>query len=108
MFDNEGSNPDNREEDIEEKNENNIDLPITNTYSDAVAITYIRWKEQDVINCLESSVLSHLHHFLRISDNAIMVTSCSICYNLNLLHLDFRISQELGVGNKISTITTNM
>ncbi len=107
MFDGEDTNADDKEEDIEEEGEENIDLPMADSYSHAVAITRMRWREQDSTDCLESSVLSHLYHSLRIADDASM-TNGGICYDLNLLGTGSRNSQDLGVNIGISPGTTDM
>lgn len=101
-IDGEDTNADDREEDIEEKEEENINLPMADAFSHAVAITRMRWKEQDATNCLESSMLSHLHHSLHISDEATMMTTRGIGYDLYLLDTDSRNSPKLGVSNAIS------
>lgn len=53
-------------------------------------------------------MFSHLYHSLRISDEATIMTIRGICYDMNLLHPDSRISHELGISNEISTTTTDM
>lgn len=42
MFDNKDTNPNDREEDIKEKDKDNIDLLMANTYSHIVAISRMR------------------------------------------------------------------
>lgn len=95
IFDDKNTNLNNWEEDIEKQEENNIDLPMADTYLYTVTITQMGWREQDANNCLESSVLSHLYHFFRILDKTTMITTCNIGYDLNLFYLDSRISQKL-------------
>lgn len=70
-------------------------MPTADTYSYTVIITQRGWREHDANNCLESSVLSYLHHFLRILDEATMITIRNIGYDLNLFYSDSRISQKL-------------
>lgn len=81
---------------------------MADTYSYIVAIMYIYYKKQDATDCLESLVLSYLHYSLYILNKTIMMTTCDICYNLNLLYLNSKISQKLSINNKISITTTNI
>lgn len=37
-----------------------------------------------------------------------MIINRNICYNLNLLNLNFKNSQEFDISNKISIIITNI
>ena len=108
VFNGNDSNDDNIEEDLEEGDGENLDLPTANSYSHAVAMTRKHWKERDATDCLESSLLSHLHHSLRIADDAGMGTARPFFYDLNLLDSSSANSLELGVRTGISTDTTNI
>lgn len=61
---------------------------MANIYLYAVAITHMQRKKQDIIDCLESLVLSHLYYFLHILNKATVIINCNICYNLNLFDLN--------------------
>ncbi len=107
MFNNEEKNDDDREKEGEEEPEDNIDIPTADSYSHTVAIIHIHWREQDTIECLESSVLSHAHHALCMADNARM-SNQDIGYNLNLLDTDSENGRKLGASIGISIATTDM
>lgn len=68
MIDSKDTNVNNREEDIEKKDEKNIDLLMADIFLHAIAIMHMHWRKQDAIDCLEFFVLFYLYHFLYISD----------------------------------------
>lgn len=45
IFNDEDTNPDDKENNIKEKDKNNIDLPTADRYSHVVAIIHMCWKE---------------------------------------------------------------
>lgn len=57
---------------------------------------------------LKILVLFYLHHSLRIVDNADMVTTRRICYNVNLLDSCSTNSSELRIRTRISADMTNL
>lgn len=108
IFNSKETNPNNRKKNIEEEDKKNINLPIIDIYLYAIAIMHICWREQNIINCLESLVLFHLHQFLHILDKTTIITIYDICYDLNSLDSGFRNISKLGVNNKIFITITNI
>lgn len=107
LIDGEDVDVDNREKNVEGKDENNINLSTADSYSHAIAIARMHWREKDKSDCLESSVLFHLYHSLCVI-NDIGMTKRKICYDLDLLGTGSRHSHKLGVNIEISTATTNL
>lgn len=64
------NNADDIEEDIEEKDGENLDLAIADSYLHAIAMTRMYSRKRDVTDYLKSSILSHLYHSLSIADDA--------------------------------------
>lgn len=58
-------------------------------------------------DCLKSSLLSHLNHFLHIADDADR-TNDGIWYDLDLLGTSSRNSQDLGVNVGLPSSITNI
>lgn len=63
MLDGNENQASNMEKDNKEKDKKNIYIFITDSYSHLIAITHIRQREQNAIDCLKFSVLFHLYHF---------------------------------------------
>lgn len=108
MLDGNESQAGNIGEDDEKEDEENIDISIADSYSHAVVMTRMCWREQDVTDYLQSSVLSHLYHFLQIADEQGVLTTRNNYYNLNLLDTSFRNSPILGISIGISANITDM
>ncbi len=70
-------------------------------------MTRMYLQKQNTIECLESTVLYHAYHSLRVTDDAQM-SNYGIGYDLNLLGTDSENGRKLGVNVGISTTTTNM
>lgn len=81
---------------------------MTNSYLHMVAMTYIYQKETNVTDWLEFSILSYLHYSLHIVDDANVVITQHICYNLNLLKSNSTNSLDLSVRTGVSADITNM
>ena len=56
----EDANSENEVENLEVKDEDDIDMSIAYLYLHAITIARNHWREQNATNCLESFVLSHL------------------------------------------------
>lgn len=94
--------------DNKEKDEKNIYVPIADLYSYTITIISMYWREKDVTNCLQSLALSYLYHFLRIADNASILTTHNNYYNLNLLDTNSRNSLIFGISTRITTNIINI
>lgn len=78
------------------------------SYSYAVARMYMHQRETNVTDCLELSLLSHLHQSLRIACDAGTVTAQHIYYDLNLLDSGSINGLELDIKYEISANTTKI
>lgn len=94
------------EENIEDKNNKNLDLPMVDSYSHAVAMIYMYWREGDATDCLDSSVLSHLFHSLYIADNVNGMITQYISCNLNPFESNSRNSLKLRIRYRVFADTT--
>lgn len=102
------NNTDDIEEDIEKNDSENLDLPMADLCSYAIAMTHIYWRKKNTTSYLKSSILSHLHHSLHIANNTSGMATRPICYNINSLKSDFRDNLELGIRTKVFTDKTIM
>lgn len=107
LLEDEDVNSENEVENLDVEDKDNIDMSTTDSYSHVIIIACKHWKEQDTTDCLESSILSHLYHSLFVADDMSM-TNHGICYDLNVLEPDSRISYELSVRTGIFTATTDL
>ncbi len=107
MLNSEDNNDEDREEEGEKEPEDDIDIPMADSYLHAVAITRMHWREQDTIECLEFSILSYAYHALYMADD-VWMSNQDIGYDLNLLGTDYENGRKLGVSIRISTATTDM
>lgn len=85
-----------------------MDISTADSYSPMVVITRMYWKEQDAIDYLQSSMLSHLYHFLQIADDAGILMTHDNYYNFNLFHTSSRNSPILRISTRISVNTIDM
>lgn len=84
-------NTNDRKEDIKEKDENNIDLPIINLNFYILIIIYIYQKEHNIISYVKCLILFYLYYFLYIANNINRINN-NIYYNINLLNIRSRNS----------------
>lgn len=83
IYDGNESQVDNIKEDRDEGDKEDIDVSIMDLFSHAVAMIYMYWKEQKIIDCLGSLILFYLYHFLQITDDEGVLTTRNNYYNLN-------------------------
>lgn len=88
LLEDEDVNSENKAENLEVKDDDDMNMSTIDLYSHAVTIVCKHSRKQNTTDCLESSVPSHLYYFLRIVDDASMI-NYGICYNLNVLKPDF-------------------
>ena len=69
---------DNRVKKVEKKDDNNINLHTAYLYLHTVTIIHMHWRKQEISDCLESSVLSHLYPSLHVTNDA-STTNREIC-----------------------------
>lgn len=101
IFDNKHADTNDREENIGEESEKNLDLSMADFYLYIVVITHMCWKKQDSTNYLESLVLSHLYHSLYTIDEINMINN-SIYYDLNLFSISSKNIKDLEINIGIS------
>lgn len=75
IFNADDSSTNSIKEDVEKRDREALNWPTAQSYLYAIVIIHIHWRENDVTDYLELLVLSHLHHFLCIADNASIMTA---------------------------------
>ncbi len=107
MCDDEDVIDDDRKKKDKEEPEDDINVPTADLYSYAIAITQMRWRKQDVIEYLDSSVLFYIYHSLCMADD-VWISYHSIGYDLNLLGTNSENGRKLRVSIRIFIATINI
>lgn len=91
---------DNKEIDVKLEDNDNLNMPNTQSYIHAIKMIYIYWKQTDIINSLGFSVLFHLQNILHTTDTQGSLTN-TYWYDIDLFrtnasnYLDLKVRSDI-------------